>query len=630
MNLTFGYPSKVRDGRSGVDIVSGSDHGAGASRFVSKLNLSSPEDRKLNSNPSLNCRQVSFGLIDCKKDAAEILDLVSDDVNKGMKELVDGKLVGFKDMIKNTRSAIIPRGSTNIQVISPTTICYTHESIQHNTHLTPGLQPSSEYTIWTIVEEFTNFVCGDLAFYATIQGSDGTSTCRCPYCTLTAVQWKLELEDQPPIEPITLPLLERYATLYSTNPKANTFGVKAPPLWLIDPTKYTISVLHIMMGLINKALQELITWIDSNVEMVSEREQIQRNKVVQDVAILYINAQTYHNNTTIIEQSRSEYLLEWRELIQILKRAELQRKNGTLTETPEVIAGWKTRKDECKLLAEGKKAELDVTKKVHKTETAQLKKQKDLLVAMRKSRLLDNTGFDTELEGILGSIANVYKEAYHGGDLNGVCCIRLLDKQKEVINALKIMCTRRREMPRTHNVPCTLMELDSKLESYADLFQALDVTFSRLRTIYPTDDECDGLDLALRVLKRIWTTMAFSVTPKDHILFEHSSRQFRSFQGLVDKGEDFVEKAHQQGMRLKYITSRMSTNFEAKQKSMLAIDWRRTNPNVENEQTKVDSQARRKKRSDVLDGYADATNRKVNIKRIKLERRNNFLERNEN
>lgn len=89
--------------------------------------------------------------------------------------------------------------------------------------------------------------------------------------------------------------------------------------------------------------------------------------------------------------------------------------------------------------------------------------------------------------------------------------------------------------------------------------------------------------------------MAFSVTPIAHILFEHSSGQFQSFQGLVDKGEDFVENAHQQGMCLTYITSQMSTNFEAKQKSMLAIDWRRTNPNVENEQTKVDSQARRKK-----------------------------------
>ena len=154
--------------------------------------MSNPEDRKLVCNPSLNCRQVSFGLIDCKKDAAEILDLVSEDVNKGMKELVDGKLVGLKDMFNNTRSAIIPRGSTNIQVISPTTIGYIHESVEHNTHLTPGLQPSREYTIWTIVEEFTNFVCGDLAFYATIQGRDGTSTCRYPYCALTAAQWKME------------------------------------------------------------------------------------------------------------------------------------------------------------------------------------------------------------------------------------------------------------------------------------------------------------------------------------------------------------------------------------------------------------------------------------------------------
>ena len=65
-----------------------------------------------------------------------------------------------------------------------------------------------------------------------------------------------------------------------------------------------------MMGLVNKALQELITWIDSNVEMVSEREQIQRNKVAQDVARLCIYTETYIKNTTIIEQSLSEYLLE--------------------------------------------------------------------------------------------------------------------------------------------------------------------------------------------------------------------------------------------------------------------------------------------------------------------------------
>ena len=58
------------------------------------------------------------------------------------------------------------------------------------------------------------------------------------------------------------------------------------------------------------------------------------------------------------------------------------------------------------------KAELDIIKKVHKTETTQLKRQKDLLVAMRKSRLLDNTGSDIEIETILGLIGNVHKETY--------------------------------------------------------------------------------------------------------------------------------------------------------------------------------------------------------------------------
>ena len=123
--------------------------------------------------------------------------------------------------------------------------------------------------------------------------------------------------------------------------------------------------------------------------------------------------------------------------------------------------------------------------------------------------------------------------------------------------------------------------------------------------------------------------MGFSVTPKAHILFNHTVAQYRTLQGLVDKGEDFVEKAHQQGKRLSYITSRMSSSFEAKQKSMLAIDWRRTNPDVESQQTNVDLLARRRKRNIVLEGYAPAINRKLELKKIKLERRTTFIGHND-
>ena len=129
------------------------------------------------------------------------------------------------------------------------------------------------------------------------------------------------------------------------------------------------------------------------------------------------NTKTYQDESTIIEQSRSELLLEWRELIQIIKDVDLQRRNKTLSESPEVVDGWKARKDESKNLATIKKTELDVLKKAHKKEQAQLKIVKDLLIKMRKARLLDNDGFDTELEAILGYVANIYKKAYHGGIL---------------------------------------------------------------------------------------------------------------------------------------------------------------------------------------------------------------------
>ena len=93
-----------------------------------------------------------------------IIDLVSDDVNKGMKELAGRKLVGFKDTYNNVRSTILPRGATHIEVTNTTTIKYRLLNDTKFAHLTPGLQPSQTYIIWTIVEEFTNVVCGDLAF----------------------------------------------------------------------------------------------------------------------------------------------------------------------------------------------------------------------------------------------------------------------------------------------------------------------------------------------------------------------------------------------------------------------------------------------------------------------------------
>lgn len=56
----------------------------------------------------------------------------------------------------------------------------------------------------------------------------------------------------------------------------------------------------------------------------------------------------------------------------------------------------------------------------------------------------DANGFEVEVEQILGKESKIYKEAYHGGTLNGVCCIRLLEKNEASAEKVK-WCMRDKE-----------------------------------------------------------------------------------------------------------------------------------------------------------------------------------------
>ena len=51
------------------------------------------------------------------------------------------------------------------------------------------LNIKENYEIWDIINSFNTYVCGDLAFYATIIGRDNTSHCSCPYCDLPRSEW---------------------------------------------------------------------------------------------------------------------------------------------------------------------------------------------------------------------------------------------------------------------------------------------------------------------------------------------------------------------------------------------------------------------------------------------------------
>ena len=59
------------------------------------------------------------------------------------------------------------------------------------------LNIKENYEIWDIINSFNTYVCGDLAFYATIIGRDNTSHCSCPYCDLPRSEWSKKWKQRP-------------------------------------------------------------------------------------------------------------------------------------------------------------------------------------------------------------------------------------------------------------------------------------------------------------------------------------------------------------------------------------------------------------------------------------------------
>ena len=93
----------------------------------------------------------------------------------------------------------------------------------------------------------------------------------------------------------------------------------------------------------------------------------------------------------------------------------------------------------------------------------------------------------------------------------------------------------------------------------------MDTAFDYLRTIAPTDDKYVQTEISLSILEKLWVQVGLSKSPKAHILFNPAATQQKLFEGLGEKGEDFVELAHQQRLRLEQITRHMAKKYEGKQ-----------------------------------------------------------------
>ena len=87
----------------------------------------------------------------------------------------------------------------------------------------------------------------------------------------------------------------------------------------------------------------------------------------------------------------------------------------------------------------------------------------------------------------------------------------------------------------------------------------LDHTYSLLRIPGPNEEDINDIRSSLKVLEKLWREIKISITPKAHVMFVHTLDQVIEYNGIADKVEDYVEKAHQIGKKLEHLTSHLKT-----------------------------------------------------------------------
>ena len=132
------------------------------------------------------------------------------------------------------------------------------------------------------------------------------------------------------------------------------------------------------------------------------------------------------------------------------------------------------------------------------------------------------------------------------------------------------------------------------LISFLNLFEMLDVRFSLLRVLCPTEEEMSRIQKSIERLEEQWKELKLSHTPKLHILLDHTVEQVRLFGGIADLAKDFVEKSHQTGKHLDHLTAHMNCQcFRQQELVKIRRKWLMTNPLVQEKITTVKEASRR-------------------------------------
>jgi hypothetical protein len=227
-----------------VDFVTGGDHGGGRFRMLFKIIF-----RFMSKESSVHLYEIAN--VSHSKDDINIL-----------KEAVQQKIgIGLK---------IISDGGHFIVTSS--------EDGKFMLSFNESVEPEGEVVCNVPCELFIN---GDLKYFAQLLGCEGMSSSWCMWCQTHPSEWK---HNRPPVNLWTINLQkERYEKRVRgelKEPKDIKGIVSLPVYDFAEPSNYIFPLLHFEIGAVNNLLDSFRSFIEEEIELLSDIEKAARTRVI--------------------------------------------------------------------------------------------------------------------------------------------------------------------------------------------------------------------------------------------------------------------------------------------------------------------------------------------------------------
>ena len=579
------------NGILGWTILGGGDHGKGAWRSHLKMYIRSPMelrdkkaiDKNDHKNQPYVIRQVAH--VVCKKDDPVVMkNTVSDALDSAYSKIFSSQLVAMVNLDgTHCVSCLLPRTGVNIQQ-EPTGIRYTDAQGNDRSIFIDGM--TANYRIILNVPSFSFYVVGDLSFYSDMQGKHKTSSNWCNWCKLPHKEWqkrdytmKGELWKKDEFTEHSNFIFNGNLSLEPCRRLGITGEVQYKS---VSPEHYVPPHLHITMGMINEPMNWLGSFIDEVIEPIEEDEKQARDDYDDAYMRVYAAQLELKELESTVGVEIKESQLEVRVLKRLAREASEEQRNDidlqAATLEYSIVSGKSTM--------ENSKTELQLSR-------IALKEKKELVQELRKARGRPPESAFASFEKVLKKYG-ASREAYHGGDFNGVSCRCIAQSAKAIFQELKVVLIekKREGAPEEYII--------ETLGNIAELVGIIDAAMAALMVIFPTQEEREKARFLCTKAMMLWRALGFSVTLKAHII-DHHICDFNDEHGIGDKDENFIEQRHQECSRNEDRTKRVA-NFQQQHECIATRNHIMQNRIVQDKLLEVQQTAKRKFTGEQVEG----------------------------